>query len=347
MKLASRNIKKTDTISRPPSGEIVLYTSKKGGSELEVTLDRETVWLNQRQMSELFGKNIRTVNEHIGNIYKEKELAKSSTIRKFRIVQSEGGRTIGRSVEFYNLDVVISVGYRVKSKQGTQFRIWATKVLQDHIVRGFTLNERRLREGVEGGVHELRRAIDLLRSIMYSRQLSGGEAEGLLYVITEYADAWALLQQYDEQTITSKQKQRKYVHAIDYIGALSEIAVLKRDLVRKGQASDLFGRERGQVLAGIVGSIGQTFGGVPLYATIEEQAAHLLYFVIKDHPFTDGNKRIASFLFVMFLNKNNYLFEKNGERKINDNALVALALLIAESKPEEKGIMVALITNLL
>lgn len=341
------NTKGTGTIHNPLAGEIVLYASKDGSSQLEVKLDCETVWLNQRQLSDLFGKDVRTVNEHIGNIYKEKELTKSSTIRKFRIVQIEGKRSIERNVEFYNLDAIISVGYRVKSKQGTQFRIWATKILREHVVKGFTLNERRLRDKTEKDIRELKRAISLLRNTVYSRQLSGGEAEGLLYVITEYANTWTLLQQYDNQTIPAKLKQQKYTHSIDYISAKNEIEALKFDLMRKEQASDFFGREREQALAGILGSITQSFGGTPVYETIEQQAAHLLYFVIKDHPFTDGNKRIASFLFVMFLNKNKYLMNKNGERKINDNALVALALLIAESRPNEKDIMIALITNLL
>lgn len=340
-----KQIKKNSENSIQSSvNKVVLYAAQDGSTQLEVTLENDTVWLSQQQIALLFGTQRPAITKHLQNIFKTKELDQRLVCSKMEHTAADGKVYL---TNFYNLDAIISIGYRVNSKYATQFRIWATTILHQHIVDGFTVNERRLRSKANHHVRELQKAIALLRNAIHVRELSDREAKGLLYVITEYADAWVLLQQYDEQTIVKKSKQQKYSYAIEYAMAKEEISVLKDDLMRKGQASEFFGKERGDALAGILGAIKQSFGGTPLYATIEEHAAHLLYFVIKDHPFTDGNKRIASFLFVVFLNKNRYLLDKNGERKINDNALVALALLVAESKPQEKDIIIALITNLL
>jgi death-on-curing family protein len=298
-------------------------------------------------MAGLFQKGVPAINEHIKNIYKERELDESSTIRKFRIVQFEGKRKVEREIDFYNLDVIISVGYRVKSKRGTQFRIWATKILREHIVKGFTLNEKRLTEQKHAKLKELEKAVALLQNTTHAA-LTKAEAMGLLTIITGYAKSWILLQQYDNKDINLISRGKsKPAGKIKYGEAKEVIESLAVELKKKNEASKLFGTEKEKGLERILYTLYQTFGKKELYPGIEEKAAHLLYFIIKDHPFIDGNKRIGSFLFILFLHKNNYLSKSTGEAKINDNTLVALALLIAESLPKEKEIMIALITNLL
>ena len=323
-------------------GEIVIYKSKDG-PKLEVRLDKETVWLTQKQMALLFDKEISTINEHIKNIYKEGELDEKSTIRKFRIVQNEGGRRVKRDIEFYNLDVIISVGYRVKSLRGTQFRIWATKTLKDHLVKGYTINEKRLLQA-ENHVQELQSTILFLQEKSKHKLLAGQEQE-ILNLLANYSKTLTLLEQYDKEKL-SLIKKTKSQFVLKYEDAINVISKIKKDLVTKNEASDLFGQENSDRFKGILGSIYQTFGKKELYPSLEEKAAHLLYFIIKDHPFVDGNKRIASFLFVYFLDKNNFLYRKTGEKKINDNALTALALLIAISDPMEKDKLIKIITNL-
>jgi prophage maintenance system killer protein len=321
-------------------GEVVLYKTEDGKAALDVTLEGDTVWLSQKQMGELFDKNVRTVSEHLRNIFKEGELKKSSVIRNFRITAADG-KTY--DTQLYNLDVIISVGYRVKSKRGTQFRIWATQTLKDHLVRGYTLNERRLRErGIE-----MEQAAQLLSRTLTRHELVTEEGRGVLDVITRYAKSWLLLKEYDDNTLSVPERRRPARVAIDYARARENINTLKARLMEKGEASNLFGQERTEQLIGILGAIEQTFGGDPLYPSIEEKAAHLLYFVIKDHPFADGNKRIGSFLFILFLRENDYLEDVNGVPKINENALVALALLTAESEPRNKELMIRLIMNLI
>jgi len=322
-------------------GEIIIYQLKTGGPRFEVELKEETVWLNQKQMASLFSKDVRTINEHIKNIFKEGELSEKSVIRKFRITAVDGKKY---TTNFYNLDVIISVGYRVKSKQGTEFRIWATRVLKDHLIKGYTLNQKRLKEI---NLMDLEQAVALIKNALETKRLKDSEAKGLLEVITGYADSWLLLQKYDEEQLVLPAKQTKPKYELEYGEAVAAIFELKQDLINKKQATDLFGKERGDTLAGIIGNIYQSFGGKDLYPTIEAKASHLLYFTIKDHPFTDGNKRIGSFLFIVFLSKNNYLLDKKGERKFNDNALVALALLIAASDPKQKDILIKLIMNFL
>lgn len=330
--------------SSPGTGEIVLYKDKSGQFIFDVKLYEETVWLNQKQIAALFRKDLRTINEHIQSIFNEGELLRKSTIRKFRIVRKEGKRMIERSIDYYNLDVIISVGYRVKSQEGTRFRIWATSTLKNHILQGFTLSQKRLQEK---GLSEFEQAIALVKRAMQSKALTTDEAGGLLEVITGYAQTWILLRQYDENTLAEPQKTRKARYQLTYEEAMSAVHELKMTLVKKGEASGLFGRERESMLAGVLGNIYQTFGGEELYPSFEAKAAHLLYFIIKDHPFLDGNKRIGAFLFIVFLGRNHGLMRVSGEKKINDNALVALALLIAESDPAQKETLVALTMRLL
>jgi death-on-curing family protein len=324
-------------------GEIIIYKSKEG-PKLDVRLEEETVWLTQKQMALLFDKGIPTINEHIKNIYKEGELEKKSTIRKFRIVQDEGGRRVERDIEFYNLDVIISVGYRVKSLRGTQFRIWATKTLKEHLVKGYTINEKRLLQA-KNQLQELQGAISFLQEKSKHELLTGQEQE-ILNLLANYSKTLTLLEQYDKEKLSLVRKTRgRFV--LEYKDAINVIDRIKKDLISKNEASNLFGQENSDKFKGILGSIYQTFGKKELYPSLEEKAAHLLYFIIKDHPFVDGNKRTASFLFIYFLDKNDFLYRKTGEKKINDNALTALALLIAVSDPKEKDVLIKIITNLL
>jgi len=321
-------------------GEIVIYKSKEG-PKLDVRLEEETVWLTQKQMALLFDKGIPTINEHIKNVFKEGELKENSVIRKFRITASDGKIY---ETNFYNLDVIISVGYRVKSLRGTQFRIWATKTLKEHLVKGYTINEKRLLQA-KNQLQELQGTISFLEEKSKNKLLTGQEQE-ILNLLSNYSKTLTLLEKYDKEKLnlirkTKSKFQLKYEETIKVINGI------KNDLINKNEASDLFGQENSSKFKGILGSIYQTFGKKELYPSLEEKAAHLLYFIIKDHPFVDGNKRIASFLFVYFLDKNNFLYRKNGEKKINDNALTALALLIAISNPKDKEILIKITTNLI
>ena len=315
--------------------QIIIYQSPDGTTLIDVRLEAETVWLTQKQMSELFGKNVRTVNEHIRNIFKEAELEEKSVIRKFRITATDGKNY---DISHYNLDVIISVGYRVKSQRGTQFRQWATKVLRDHLVQGFTVNQARI---AEKGLSEMQQAVELLARTLDHQALITGIGKDVLSVIVGYARTWRLLLQYDEDTLLIPAGCQPARGVLEYDFARQAIFELKQELKVRGDATDLFGSERGDALAAILGNIEQTMFGEPLYRTREEKAAHLLYFVIKDHPFLDGNKRIGSFLFLLY-NRQEELPEI-----ISENTLTALALLIAESEPANKDLMIRLVVNLL
>lgn len=325
----------------PKRGEIIIYKTPDKKIKIDVKLDQETVWLNQKQMAELFDKGLPTINEHIKNIFKEGELSENSVIRKFRITASDG-KTY--ETNFYNLDVIISVGYRVKSQRGTQFRIWATSTLKNYLVRGYTINEKRLLEA-ENKFNELKNTVDFLQK-KAGHELAAGQEKEIFNLLADYSKTLTLLEQYDtEKVVLSRNGKGGFI--LDYAVSKKIILEIKKELIGKKEASDLFGQEYGEKIKGIVGNLYQTFDGKELYGSLEEKAAHLLYFIIKDHPFVDGNKRIASFLFVYFLDKNNYLYRENGEKKINDNALTALSLLIAVSDPKEKDKLIKIITNLL
>ena len=319
---------------------IVIYKTKNG-PELEVKFEKETLWLTQAQIALLFGTQRPAVTKHLNNIFKSGELDKNSVCSILEHTASDGKKY---RTQFYNLDAIIAVGYRVNSFRATQFRIWATKVLKNYLVQGYAINEKRLLEQTEK-FKQLQRTIELIKQKSILPELKG-QAEELLSLISQYANSFTLLYQYDENKITPyKTKKSKFV--LKYEDCKSLIEKLKQKLIEKKEASELFGKEVNNKFKSIIGALYQTFNKKELYPTIEEKAANLLYLTIKDHPFVDGNKRIASFLFVYFLEKNNYLFKSNGERKIADTTLVALSLLIATSKPTEKDIMINIITNLL
>jgi len=322
-------------------GEIVIYQSADKKVRIDVSLDQDTVWLAQDQMAELFGKGRSTIAEHILNVFKEKELNKNSVCRDFRRTGKDGKEY---EVKYYNLDVIISVGYRIKSLQGTKFRIWATNTLKNYLVKGYAVNEKRLLEA-QGKFNELKSTIDLLQKKLGHELLAGQEQE-ILNLLSDYSKTLTLLEQYDTEKVPlAKNGKGKFVLTYEEVSKV--ISTIKNELISKKEASELFGAENSDTLKGIIGNLYQTFDKKELYSSIEEKAAHLLYFIIKDHPLVDGNKRTASFLFVHFLNKNNYLYKESGERKINDNALTALALLIAVSDRLEKEKLIKIITNLL
>ena len=315
-------------------GEIILFQSEDGQTSVDVRLMEETVWLTQAQMTELFRRDQSVISRHVNNVFKEGELPRESNMHKMHIANSD------KPVAFYNLDVIISVGYRVKSKRGTQFRIWATSVLKDHLVRGYSLNQRRL---AEKGSEEVRRILSLLANTLEDHHLVNDEGRAVLNIVNRYTRTWQLLLQYDEENLPLPKTGHEVKASLEMEEAHQAISALKQELMSKGEASEIFGQERGHGLAGILGAVHQTFGGQDLYPSVEERAAHLLYFVIKDHPFTDGNKRIGSFLFLLFLKANGLL----GEGSFDNRALVALALLTAASDPVHKDTLIRLIVNLL
>nr|WP_299244163.1 virulence protein RhuM/Fic/DOC family protein [uncultured Halomonas sp.] len=323
--------------------QVKFFTSTDGQAQLEVALDQETVWLSQAQMAELFGKDVRTVNEHVGNVFQEGELEKEPTIRKFQIVRQEGKRQVQREIDHYNLDMIISIGYRVKSQRGVQFRKWATQILKDHLVQGYTLNQRRL---TERGI-EFEQAVSLLSRTLTNQGLVSNQGEAVAGVISDYARSWSLLQGYDEQQLAEVGIRQPDMQPLDLDEALKAIGELKQTLMAKDEATELFGQLRGDGLTSALATIEQGFGDELFYPNIATRAAHLLYFVIKNHPLADGNKRCGSFLFLWYLRRNAALLARPVEQLINDNTLVALALLVAESLPDQKTLMIRLIEHFL
>jgi prophage maintenance system killer protein len=291
-------------------GRVILYKNR-----LEVRLEQDTVWLTQKQMAELFQKDIRTINEHIRNVFKESELLSEAVIRNFRITASDGKIY---DTAHYNLDVIISVGYRVKSLRGTQFRIWATNVLRQHLVEGYTINEKRLK-AQKDKISNLQETVRLLGNIAQLENVYE-EARGIIQIISEYSWALNVLDDFDHQRLTAPKGTKQTKYKLDYFEARSIIDQMRM----KFKGSNLFGQEKDKSFKGSIGAIYQTFTGKELYPTIEEKTAHLLYFVTKNHSFVDGNKRIAAALFVCFLLRNGILLHKDGSKRIDDNALVAL-----------------------
>ena len=310
--------------------EITLYRAKRGGPVLQVRLERETVWLTQAQMAELFGRERSVVTKHLRNIFREGELPEKGNVQNLHIPSSD------KPVTLYNLDVIISVGYRVKSLQGTQFRIWATRVLKDHLVKGYTANERRLKE--------LKQTLSLASSIAERRALSADEASALLAVVGDYSQALDLLDDYDHERVTvGGTTMPAETVPVTYEEAHRLVERMRETF----GASALFGKEKDKGLHASLAAIMQTAGGTEAYPSLEEKAAHLLYFLVKNHPFVDGNKRIGAALFLWFLEKNRALYRTGGGKRIPDNALVAMTLLIAESKPQDKDLLCRVLVNLI
>lgn len=317
--------------------EIAIYQRQDG--TIDVHLERETVWLSLMQMGALFGRDKSVISRHIRNLFAEEELGRESVVAKFATT-ADDGKTY--QVEHYNLDVIISVGYRVKSAEGVHFRQWASRVLKDYLVRGYALDRRRL----EANTDELEAALNLVRATLKSPGLTAEAGHGLADILARYTQTFLWLQRYDEGLLTDPKGHPGGALPVRQ-EAVQTIASLKQGLMAKGQASALFGNEREDGLASILGNLDQTVFGEPAYPTLESRAAHLLYFVIKNHPFLDGNKRIASLLFVDFLHRNGRLFQPGGSPIINDVGLAALSLLVAESKPADKEVLTRLIMNML
>jgi len=306
------------------------------GSALEVRIERETVWLSRQQLAQLFGRDRSVIGRHISAVFTEGELDEKSNVQKMHIPPAD------KPIAFYNLDVIISVGYRVKSPEGVRFRQWASRVLKDYLVRGYALDRRRL----EANANELEAALQLVRSTLASPELTGEAGVGLADIITRYTQTFLWLQRYDEGLLTDPKGHPGGILPT-WEEATAAIADLKIDLMAKGQAGELFGREREDGLASILGNLDQTVFGEPAYPTLESRAAHLLYFVIKNHPFSDGNKRSGALLFVDFLHRNGRLMRANSTPVVNDVGLAALSLLVAESRPTDKDVLIRLIMNML
>ena len=323
--------------------QIEIYQSQDGSAQVEVRFEQDTLWLSQAQMAQLFDKDVRTINEHVKNIYSEHELESSeATIRKFRMVRQEGSRQVQRNIDHYNLDMVISVGYRVSSKKGTQFRIWATQRLREHLTKGYTLNQQRFEQNAK----ELEAALALIKKAATSEAITAEAGTGLVEIVSRYTQTFLWLQRYDEGLLMEPQGQAGGVLQTE-TEAREALAELKTNLMQRGEATELFAQERSDGLSSILGNLEQTVFGEPAYPSIESKAAHLLYFLVKNHPFTDGNKRSGAFLFVDFLHRNNRLLNEQAQPVINDTGLAALTLLVAESAPKQKETMIRLIMNML
>ena len=320
--------------------KIVIYQSEDGQTQIDVRLENETVWLTQAQMAELFQTDRTSIVRHINNIYKADELEKNSTCAKIAQVQIEGKRAINRMISYFNLDMIISVGYRVNSKRGVKFRQWANRILKEYLVKGYAVNDRIRREQIS----ELRQLVGVIGRTIQNQQLEkNDENQALFDIVVDYTYALDTLDDYDYQRLkVAKTTQEDKFHAT-YDNAMEAIKTLRE----KFGGSTLFGNEKDDSFKSSIGQIYQTFGGEELYPSVEEKAAMLLYLVTKNHSFSDGNKRIAATLFLWFLNNNGILYRPDGSKRIADNTLVALTLMIAESKTEEKDVMVKVVVNLI
>ncbi len=327
---------KNKIIEALPKGEIVIYKTKDRKIQLEVKLEQETVWLPQEQIAKLFKTERSVITKHLGNIFRSNELDEKSNVQFLHIAFSD------KPVKFYNLDVIISVGYRVNSSYATQFRIWATNILKRHLIDGYTLNEQRLKEEASK-FQALQKAVKLIASMKDRKQLEYKEVMGLLEVISDYNYALGLLDDYDYKRLKISRTSKEERFVLSYESAMEAVKELKK----KFGGSDLFGVEKDQSFKSSTSSIYQTFGGKDLYPSVEEKAANLLYFIVKNHSFVDGNKRIAASIFLWFLERNGILYKEDGSKRIADNALVALTLMIAESKPSERDVIVTLVVNLI
>jgi prophage maintenance system killer protein len=323
-------------------GGIQIYKSYDGAIEISVVLDRETIWLTQRQMSFLFDKDKDTIGLHIKNIIETGELDELSTTEYFSVVQSEGNRKVKRNLKHYNLDMIISVGYRVNSMRGTQFRIWANKILKEYLIQGYSYNRKLLEQKTEK-LNELRNSIELISRISASNLITQDETISLIKVISNYSRALDILDGYDHKDLVKKISLTKESYLLTYSDAINIISQLKEQF----GSSELFGKEKDNSFISSISTIYQTFDGNELYPGVEPKAANLLYFIVKNHSFVDGNKRIAAAIFIWFLAKNKILFKSDGNKIIDDAALVGITLMIAESNPKEREIIINVVLNLL
>ncbi len=327
-------------LSNIPNSEIVLYTNPDNSIQFEVKLDKDTVWLTQQQMTDLFATDRTSILRHIKNIYNSGELTESSTCAKNAQVRYEGTRKVSRVIPYYNLDMILSVGYRVNSKNAIAFRQWASKILKDYLIKGYAINQNIQLQHYQ----ELKNVVALMsRTLSLQEKPTQDEYSGLFCVISDYVYALDTLDHYDYQALTVEKTTDKEPFHATYENAMDAIAVLKE----KFGGSALFANEKDDSFKSSIGQIYQTFGGEELYPSVEEKAAMLLYLVTKNHSFSDGNKRIAAMLFLWFLSNNGILYGADGNKRIGDNTLVALTLLIAESRTEEKDIMVKVVVNLI
>ncbi|WP_044469484.1 virulence protein RhuM/Fic/DOC family protein [Mannheimia massilioguelmaensis] len=323
------------------NNKIEIYQSQDGSTQVAVQFDKDTVWLSQAQMAMLFDTSTDNISLHLKNIFSEGELEEVSTAEDFSVVRQEGKRQVTRLLKHYNLDAIISVGYRVKSVSATHFRRWATERLKDYLVKGYALNQQRLQEN---GI-EFEQVIGLLSQTLNNQALVSNDGQTVLAVVHDYARSWSLLQAYDEQNLKTNHQRQNEMVSLEMDSVWAAIAQLKSRLIEKGEATELFGNPRSDGLVSAVATIEQGFGDELFYPNVASRAANLLYFVIKNHPLTDGNKRTGSFLFLWYLRLNQHLLAKPVEQLINDNTLVALALLVAESLPEQKELMIKLIEH--
>ncbi|MEO6832549.1 MAG: virulence protein RhuM/Fic/DOC family protein [Chitinophagaceae bacterium] len=321
--------------------EILLYKNSNNSPQIEVSYEGDTLWLSLNQISVLFERDKSVISRHIKKILKEGELTADDnfrTVAKNATVQTEGDRAIRRQITYYSLDVILSVGYHVSSVKGTQFRIWATKRLNEYLIQGYAINPKRL--------NDLGKIVEIIAQTGKNENLQLPEAKGLLEILSHYTNSFLLLSQFDSHSLQKNNLDENITYEIKYNEARAAIDEFKKQMIAKKQATELFGNEKDESFQSSLQAIVHTFDGAYLYPSIEEQAANLLYFVIKNHSFNDGNKRIGAFLFVWFLEKNKHRFKQSGELKINDNALTAIALLVAQSPADEKELMVQLIINL-
>lgn len=332
----------SETDNQLPLSPFLLYQTEDGKTQIDVRFEQGTFWLSQAQMAEVFDKDSDTIGLHLRNIYESGELDESATTEESSVVRQEGKRQVRRNIRLYNLDAAISVGYRVNSKKGTQFRIWATNVLRQHLVQGYTLNQQRL-EAQQEKMAELKQAIALSARLIHNKELSNTESQGILAILEKYSHALTVLDDYDHQRLQVVGTRTRALPKIAYDEAMQQILLWRQ----QENLGGLFGNEKDDSFKSSLNTIYQTFDGKELYPSIEEKAANLLYFIVKNHSFTDGNKRIAAAIFVWFLQRHEFLYNAEGEKRIADNALVAFTLLIAESKPDEREMMVKVIINLI
>ena len=322
------------------NNSIEIYSSQDGSIQLNVKLENDTVWLTQSQMAELFGVDRTSIVRHIRNIYKSEELDQNSTCAKNAQLRTEGHRSILREIPYYNLDMIISVGYRVNSKNATSFRRWATSVLKQYLIKGYVINQQIKLDRY----NELKDVVRLMsRTVGMQEKVTSEEYGGLFNVISYYVYALDTLDHYDYQSLSIQKTTKEESFRATYENAMEAINVLKD----KFGGSQWFANEKDDSFKSSIGQIYQTFGGEDLYPSVEEKAAMLLYLVVKNHSFSDGNKRIAAMLFLWFLNNNHVLYAEDGHKRIADNTLVALTLMIAESRTEEKDVMVKVVVNLI